>query len=57
MKDAHSFLAGRSRDALFGVSEDFKLGFEVREHCFNLFNCFDIGLEAGDFGLLCFNDF
>jgi hypothetical protein len=39
------------------VSEDFKLGFEVREHCFNLFNCFDIGLEAGDFGLLCFNDF
>lgn len=57
MKDAHSFLAGRSRVALFDLSEDLKLNFEVREHYFNLFNCSDIGLEDEDFDLPCFNDF
>jgi hypothetical protein len=57
VKDAHSFLARRSRLALFDLSEDFKLSFEVREHYFNLFNCSDIGLEAEDFGLPCLNDF
>jgi glycerol-3-phosphate acyltransferase PlsX len=38
VKDAHSFLARRSRVALFDLSEDLKLSFEVREHYFNLFN-------------------
>ena len=57
MKDVNSFPVGRIRVALFGLCEDLKLGFEVREHCFNLFNCSDIGLEAEDFGFLCFNDF
>jgi hypothetical protein len=57
VKDAHSFLARRSQVALFDLSEDLKSSFVVREHYLNLFNCSDIGLEAEDFGLPCFNDF